>query len=212
MCPGGYVLSSGTDPHGLVANGMSNYARNSKWSNSALVVTVKADVDFSCKDDVLAGLKFIEGVERAAFDLSKKKASGKELPAQTAAEFLSGKITDKPLPISSSPSHIFKADLTQILPPFVVSELKKALVDFNNKMEGFLSPDAVLIAPETRTSAPVTVLRDEETLMSLSHENLYPCGEGAGYAGGITSSAVDGIKIAMSIINREKSQSTTRKL
>ena len=204
MCPGGYVLSSGTDPHGLVANGMSNYARNSKWSNSALVVTIKADVDFSCKDDVLAGLKFIEGVEKAAYELSKKYATGKELPAETVVEFMSGKLSDKPLPVSSSPSHIFKADLSKILPPFVVEELKKALVDFKKKMEGFISPEALLIAPETRTSAPVTILRDEETLMSLSHENLYPCGEGAGYAGGITSSAVDGIKIAMSIIKREK--------
>lgn len=205
MCPGGYVLSSGTDPNGLVANGMSNYARNSKWSNSALVVTIKANTDFSCENDVLGGLKFIESVERKAYELSRKDASGKELPAQTVGEFLSGKLNDKPLPVSSSPSHIFKADLTKILPPFVVEELKKALVDFNRKMEGFIAPEALLIAPETRTSAPVTILRDEETLMSLSHQNLYPCGEGAGYAGGITSSAVDGIKIAMSIIKREKS-------
>ncbi len=205
MCPGGYVLSSGTDPNGLVANGMSNYARNSHWSNSALVVTVKAGIDFSTGDDVLAGQKFIEKVERAAFELSRKNASGKELPAQTVGEFLDGKLNDKPLPPSSSPSHIFKADLRQILPPFVVSELILALKEFDKKLPGFVSPNAILIAPETRTSAPVTVLRDEKNLMSLSHQNLYPCGEGAGYAGGITSAAVDGIKVAMAIIESSKS-------
>jgi uncharacterized protein len=204
MCPGGYVLSSGTDPNGLVANGMSNFARNSHWSNSALVVTVKAGVDFPAKEDVLSGLKFIEKVERSAYELSKSNATGKELPAVTVEEFIQGKLNEKPLPISSSPSHIFKADLTKILPPFVISELKLALLEFDKKMPGFISPNALLIAPETRTSAPVTILRDDESYMSTSHKNLYPCGEGAGYAGGITSSAVDGIKIAMSIIKREK--------
>ncbi|MEX0798233.1 MAG: NAD(P)/FAD-dependent oxidoreductase [Bacteriovoracaceae bacterium] len=199
MCPGGYVLSSGTDPDGIVVNGMSNFARNSPWSNSALVVGVQAGEDFS-KEDVLAGLKFQEDIEKKAWELSKKFATGKELPAQTVEEFLSGKLNENPLPKTSCPSKVFKADLRKIFPKFIIEHLKTGLMDFDRKLKGFAFGKALLIAPETRTSAPVTILRDKKTLMSLSHQGLYPCGEGAGYAGGITSAAVDGIKVAESIM------------
>jgi len=104
------------------------------------------------------------------------------------------------LPSTSSPSGLFKYDLTKILPQFVIEHLRKGLVNFEKKMPGFSTTQALLIAPETRTSAPVTIVRNKEDLMSSSHEGLYPCGEGAGYAGGITSAAVDGIKIAESIL------------
>jgi uncharacterized FAD-dependent dehydrogenase len=201
MCPGGYVLASSTDQEGIVVNGMSNYARNSRWSNSALVVTVQAGVDFPA-DEILAGLKFQESIEKKAYELSKMKASGRELPCMTMGEFLKGSLSDKELPVSSTPSGLFKQDLKDLFPTFILEHLKQALKDFNHKMPGFIHEDALLIAPETRTSAPVTVLRDKNTLESLSHQGLYPCGEGAGYAGGITSAAVDGIKIAESIINK----------
>jgi len=203
MCPGGYVLSSGTEGNGLVVNGMSNYARNSRWSNSALVVTVKAGQDFNADENVLAGLDFIKDIEHKAFNLSKEKASGRELPAITVEEFLNDSLNDVPLPKTSTPSGIFKADLKKILPPFVIEHLKNALKNFDKKMKGFIHAKSILIAPETRTSAPVTITRDKETLESTSHQGLYPCGEGAGYAGGITSSAVDGIKVAMAIIDKE---------
>ncbi|TDJ03838.1 MAG: hypothetical protein E2O68_09315 [Deltaproteobacteria bacterium] len=203
MCPGGYVLSSGTEDDGLVVNGMSNYARGSRWSNSAIVVTVKADEDFSTKDNVLAGLDFIKEIEHKAFNLSKEQATGRELPAITVEEFLNDSLNSEPLPKTSTPSGIFKADLREIFPPFVIQHLKNALKNFDKKMKGFIHPKSILIAPETRTSAPVTITRDKETLESLTHKGLYPCGEGAGYAGGITSSAVDGIKVAMAIINKE---------
>jgi len=203
MCPGGYVLSSGTEADGLVVNGMSNYARNSRWSNSALVVTVKAGQDYSTDENVLEGLDFIKDIERKAFNLSKEKATGKELPAITVEEFLNDSLNSDPLPKTSTPSGIFKADLREILPPFVTLHLKNALTNFDKKMKGFIHPKSILIAPETRTSAPVTIMRDKETLESLTHLGLYPCGEGAGYAGGITSAAVDGIKVAMSIIDKE---------
>ncbi len=202
MCPGGYVLSSGTEKDGLVVNGMSNYARNSPWSNAALVVSVKSENDIEEKD-LMSGLRFQHDIEKKAFELSKKYATGRELPAMTIKEFMTGKLTDKPLPKTSSPSGVFKADIREIFPDFIVEHLKKGLEEFNRDLPGFISDDGLLIAPETRTSAPLTILRDKETLISVSHQGLYPCGEGAGYAGGITSAAVDGVKIALSILKQE---------
>jgi uncharacterized FAD-dependent dehydrogenase len=203
MCPGGYVLSSGTEKEGIVVNGMSNYARNSPWSNAALVVSVKAEKDLKDKD-LMAGLRFQHEIENKAYQLSKKFATGRELPAMTMKEFMTGKLTDTPLPTTSSPSGVFKADIRQIFPDFINEHLKKGLEEFDRDLPGFIHDEALLIAPETRTSAPLTILRDKKSLVSLSHENLYPCGEGAGYAGGITSAAVDGVKIALSIMQRER--------
>jgi uncharacterized FAD-dependent dehydrogenase len=203
MCPGGYVLSSGTEKDGIVVNGMSNYARNSPWSNAALVVSVKVESDLKDKD-LMSGLRFQHEIEQKAYALSKKYATGRELPAMTIREFMTGKLTDKPLPVTSSPSGVFKADIREIFPDFIVQHLKKGLEEFNKDLPGFICDEGVLIAPETRTSAPLTVLRDKETLISLSHKGLYPCGEGAGYAGGITSAAVDGVKCAISILRQEK--------
>lgn len=202
MCPGGYVLSSGTEKEGIVVNGMSNYARNSPWSNSALVVSVKSGIDFK-QEDLMAGLNFQHEIEHKAFSLSKEFASGRELPAMTLKEFMEGKLDNRPLPKTSSPSGVFKADFRQIFPDFINQHLKKGLAQFDRDLPGFLHPDALLIAPETRTSAPLTILRDKKTLVSSSHQGLYPCGEGAGYAGGITSAAVDGVKCALSILELE---------
>ncbi len=202
MCPGGYVLSSGTEKDGIVVNGMSNFARNSPWSNSALVVSVKTETDLKDKD-LMAGLRFQHEIEQKAFALSKEKATGRELPAMTVKEFMDGKLNDKPLPVTSSPSGIFKADLRKIFPDFINEHLKKGLEHFNRDLPGFVHEEALLIAPETRTSAPLTILRDKISLESISHKGLYPCGEGAGYAGGITSAAVDGVKCALSILKAE---------
>jgi uncharacterized protein len=202
MCPGGYVLSSGTEKDGIVVNGMSNFARNSPWSNAALVVSVKAQQDAE-STDLMSGLKFQHQIEQKAYTLSKLHASGRELPAMTIKEFLAGKLSDRPLPVSSAPSGVFKADIRAIFPDFVVQHLKDGLKQFERDLPGFVHDDALLIAPETRTSAPLTILRDRQTLISLSHQGLYPCGEGAGYAGGITSAAVDGVKIALSILRQE---------
>lgn len=201
MCPGGYVLSSGTEADGIVVNGMSNYARNSRWSNAALVVSVKADQDFSTAD-VLGGMHFQRAIEKKAYETSCELASGRELPAQTLSEFMGGKNSE--LPKTSTPSGIVRAPLEKILPSFITHHLKLALEQFDRAMKGFVSDKALLIAPETRTSAPVTVRRDRETLVSTSHKGLYPCGEGAGYAGGITSAAADGVKVAMSILKTDK--------
>jgi uncharacterized FAD-dependent dehydrogenase len=203
MCPGGYVLSSGTEADGIVVNGMSNYARNSRWSNAALVVSVKAGEDFSL-DDVLAGLKFQTDIEKRAYESSCDLASGKELPSQTLKDFLDDKITGRVMPKTSTPSGIIEAPLRSILPSFVSKHIGNALLQFDKKMKGFVSDKALLLAPETRTSAPVTIIRNRESFESTTHAGLYPCGEGAGYAGGITSAAVDGVNIAMAMIKKEK--------
>ena len=199
MCPGGYVLSSGTDTDGIVTNGMSNSARNSPWSNSALVVSVNHEKDIP-GDDPLRGLYYLEKIENQAFKMSSQFASGKELPAMTVKEFMMGQLDDKPLPKSSTPSKLVKVNLQEILPEFVIAHLKDALKEFDRKIPGFADPEAILIGPETRTSAPVTILRDSDSLESVSHSGLYPAGEGAGYAGGITSAAVDGVKIAEALL------------
>ncbi len=200
MCPGGYVLSSGTDADGIVVNGMSNYARNSRWSNAALVVSVKAGVDFD-QEDVLSGLEFQYNIEKKAYDYSVKYASGREVPAQPLSAFLKKK-KSMDLPKTSCPSGLVPAELHEILPDFVSEHLEKALQVFERRMKGFTTDKrALLLAPETRTSAPVTILRDRQRLVSTSHTGLYPCGEGAGYAGGITSAAVDGIRVCEEIVS-----------
>jgi uncharacterized FAD-dependent dehydrogenase len=200
MCPGGYVLSSTTNQESLVVNGMSNFARNSPWSNAALVVAVDAIKDAQFSDtNLLAGLNFVESIERKAFASSKASASGRELPAQTIEDFLKDK-KSLTLPKSSTPSNLVSVEMKQIFPQFITKHLQTAINEFQKKMPGFISQKAVLIAPETRTSAPVRVVRDEHTLQSPTHAGLYPCGEGAGYAGGITSAAVDGVKVAQAVI------------
>lgn len=202
MCPGGYVLSSGTEADGIVTNGMSNYSRNSKWSNSALVVSITAGEDFPSVDP-MDGFKFQEDIEKRAFQISKFKATGREIPAITLKEFMEGKIDyDQELPKNSCPSGLVKVDFQEIFPDFVIDHLRSALSQFNRKLDGFVTDKAILMAPETRTSSPVTIVRDKETLQSKSHSSIYPCGEGAGYAGGITSAAVDGVKVAESIIKK----------
>lgn len=202
MCPGGYVLSSGTNHDGIVVNGMSNFARNSPWSNAALVVTVKAGRDFD-STNLLSGLAFQRDIEKRAYELSIKKATGREIPAQTIEQFLSGKKSNISQQKNSCPSGIFSQEMNGLLPDFITAELKTALGDFDKKIKGFSSERGLLLAPETRTSAPVNIMRDKITFQSTSHEGLYPCGEGAGHAGGITSAAVDGINVAESILKNK---------
>ncbi len=204
MCPGGYVLSSGSDPDGIVVNGMSNFRRNSHWSNSALVVQV-SQKDYANTNSVLDGFTFIKKIENSAFLQSKNNSNGRSIPSLTISEFLNNKVNfNVELPKTSSPSGVFKADLGQILPSFVINYLREALLNFNQKIPGFVLNEGLLLAPETRTSCPVTIVRNGETCESISHAQLYPCGEGAGYAGGITSAAIDGIKVANYIIKKEK--------
>jgi len=202
MCPGGYVLSSATQKNSLVTNGMSNDSHNSPWSNSAIVTEISLKDFKSNNENPFEGFRFINQIEEKAFNSSKLNATGKELPALSLREYLSNSLdVSKPLPASSCPSRLFKTDISQFYPDFVNERLRNALraID-NSKLKGFLLDEALLIAPETRTSSPITILRDKNSLESMSHPRIYPCGEGAGYAGGITSAAIDGIRVAEKII------------
>ncbi len=202
MCPGGYVLSAGTSNMGVVCNGMSNYNRNSKFANSAIVLTVDHQKLF--KDDVFGGLKFREALEQKALKTVTDQGKTKELPAQKVMDFLSEQQTG--LEASSSLSGVVPARLDQLLPEALSMQFAQALEHFHSKMKGFIHSKAMLHGVESRTSCPIRITRDPESLESLSHRGLYPTGEGAGYAGGITSAACDGIRVAESIVSQVSSQ------
>ncbi|MBQ9730267.1 MAG: NAD(P)/FAD-dependent oxidoreductase, partial [Clostridia bacterium] len=194
MCPGGVVMPSASEEGGVVTNGMSNYARGEKNANSALIVQVKRS-DFG-SESPLAGVEYQREIERKAF-----LAGGENYraPVQLVGDFLSEKESSSFR--SVAPTYACGtafADLRAVLPFPIASGIKNALLDMDKKLKGFACPDAVLTAAETRTSSPVRIERDEE-FKSLTIKNAYPCGEGAGYAGGITSSAVDGIRVADAI-------------
>lgn len=194
MCPGGYVLSSGTEVDGIVCNGMSNYKRNSPYANAAIVVSIDFKKNFN---ELWDGMKLRAELEQKALQAVQKAGGTKQLPSQRVVDFLSGKLGDA-LP-GSSPSGATPVRLDQLLPSFMSQRIAEGLQVFDKKMRGFTSEHAQLYGVESRTSCPVRVIRDDETLQSTSHKGLYPCGEGAGYAGGITSAACDGVRVADSI-------------
>lgn len=192
MCPGGYVLSSGTDPWGIVSNGMSNYNRNSPFANAAIVVTVDHEASFGA--DKFGGLEFRKSIEKQALEMVHKAGGTKQLPAQRLTDFFAGRSGD--VLKSSSPSGVVPARLDDLLPKSMIDQLKAGLERFTGSMPGFITDKAQFHGVESRTSCPLRVTRHSETLQSVSHSGLYPAGEGAGYAGGITSAACDGIRIA----------------
>ncbi|MES3039355.1 MAG: NAD(P)/FAD-dependent oxidoreductase [Bdellovibrionota bacterium] len=192
MCPGGFVLSSGTEPDAVVCNGMSNYHRNSPFANAAIVVTIDHDKLFP--GDLLGGMKLRKTLEQDAYRRVLESGGTKELPAQKLTDFIDGKLGT--VTKGSSPSGAAAIRLDELLPEFMTTKLKEGFVSFQKSMKGFLSPDAQLFGVESRTSCPLRITRNEETFESISHPGLYPAGEGAGYAGGITSAACDGIRIA----------------
>ena len=193
MCPGGEVINSSTEKGALCVNGMSYYARNGENSNSAVVVSITPS-DFG--NTALGGIAFQRLIEQKAY----AAAGGEGAPVQTIGNFLSGSVTKQfgDIKPSFKPSPI-PADLNECLPSFVSAGIKHALADFGRMLTGFDSEDAVLTGVETRTSAPLRILRNE-TLQSVDIAGLYPAGEGAGYAGGIVSAAVDGIKCAQALM------------
>jgi len=193
MCPGGYVLSAGTEADGLVSNGMSNFNRGSRFANSAIVVTVHPD-----PQDLFAGLSFRRALEQRAFQLTVEGGGTKELPAQMLMDFMNRRSVIRSLE-SSSPSGVVPARLDRLFDDGVYGHLVGGMEKFEANMRGFISEHALLHGVESRTSCPVRVLRDPDSLQSSSHSGLYPCGEGAGYAGGITSAACDGIRVADAI-------------
>lgn len=198
MCPGGYIIASSTEEDGLVSNGMSNYKRNSPYANAAVVISIDHQKWFG--EDIFGGLKFRRQLEVAARNLVTSAGGTKQFPAQRAVDFMERRSSEV-LP-SSSPSGVVAARLDQLFPEAVYQRLTKSLEQFHRKLPGFLSPHAQLHGVESRTSCPVRVVRDKESLQSVSHAGLYPTGEGAGYAGGITSAAVDGVQVAEAIVRR----------
>ena len=228
MCPGGFVVPIATESGTIVVNGMSAAKRNSKWSNSAVVVETRPeDIPEKFKEmakengcPALAGLYFRNSIEREAFlqantksdghSISSENSSGKEnsmegqkAPAQLLTDFLSHKTTpQEKLPQTSYFPGITSSMLDQWLPAQMARRMEKAFKEFNKKMKGFICGEALLIAPETRTSTPVRILRDRESYECCALKKLYPAGEGSGYSGGIVSSAMDGINACSKIMER----------
>lgn len=195
MCPGGYVLSSGTEAEGIVSNGMSNFHRGSRFANAALVVSINHEENFG--NDLFGGLEYRRKLEVQALALARAASATTELPAQRLVDFIderSGPILD-----SSSPSGVVPARLDSLFDGEFRKHFIEGVRKFDREMEGFLHENALLHGVESRTSCPLRITRNSETLVSLSHQGLYPAGEGAGYAGGITSAACDGIRIADAI-------------
>lgn len=193
MCPGGQVVAAASENGGVVTNGMSFAARNGKNCNAALLVTLRP-ADFP-GEGVLAGLEWQRTLEQTAFQIGGNFYA----PVQLVGDFLAGRPSIGPgnvLP-SYRPGVLY-TDLRRCLPELVTGVLAKALPVFDRRLKGFTQFDAVLTAPETRSSCPVRILRDEHCQSRL--RGLYPCGEGAGYAGGITSAAVDGLRCAEALI------------
>ncbi len=197
MCPGGSVVAAASEPESVVTNGMSCFARDLENANSALLVGVSPE-DFP-SDHPLAGMHLQREIERKAFILGGK--TGKA-PAQLVGDLLAGKPSAQIA--SVRPSYqpgVAMGDLSKLLPGYVVAAMREALPLLGRKLRGFDHPDAVLTGPETRSSSPVRIPRGE-TLESVDLSGLYPCGEGAGYAGGITSAAVDGVRCAEAALDK----------
>ena len=194
MCPGGTVMASASEEGTIVTNGMSERSRDKANANSALLVSVHPDDYF--KETPLDGLDYQERYERAAFEI----AGDYRAPGNLVGEFLANKIADRYRSVKPSYPHgVFFCDLRRCLPDYVVDALRQAIPQMDRKLKGFADPDAVLTGVETRSSSPVRILRGENRQCGIP--GIYPMGEGAGYAGGIVSAAIDGLRTAVSIVS-----------
>ena len=197
MCPGGEVVAAASEYNGLVVNGMSYHARDGRNANAAVAVSVLPN-DFGNTID--GAVEFQRSIERAAFAAGGGSYCA---PVQTVGDFLRGVSQHSPTRIQPTymNGNVSLAELGTVLPGFVCDSLRRGIVKFGHKIRGFDAPDAVLTGAETRTSSPICMPRTE-MLTAIGHGRIYPCGEGAGYAGGITSAAVDGIRVAQAIMER----------
>lgn len=206
MCPGGILVPSATEDGYTVLNGMSNSARNSKWANAGVVVSIEPDdvPEEYKKYGVFSLLNFQHDVEKKMFDYAAEHAEADEngvvnklcAPAQRMVDFCEEQMSGD-LPETSYRPGVVSAPLYELLPECVASRLQKAFPLINNKMRGYYTEDALLLGVESRTSSPVRIVRDAETCQCPQVPGLFPCGEGAGYSGGIVSSAIDGINCAV---------------
>lgn len=206
MCPGGILVPSATEDGYTVLNGMSNSARNSKWANAGVVVSIEPDdvPEEYKKYGVFSLLNFQHDVEKKMFNYAAEHAEADEngvvnklcAPAQRMVDFCEEQMSED-LPETSYRPGVVSAPLYELLPECVASRLQKAFPLINNKMRGYYTEDALLLGVESRTSSPVRIVRDAETCQCPQVPGLFPCGEGAGYSGGIVSSAIDGINCAV---------------
>ena len=197
MCPGGFIVPAATAPGELVVNGMSPSRRDSKFANSGMVVAVGLeDLKNYAQHGELAGLYFQREVEQRACELA---GGGQTAPAQRMVDFVEGKVSSNLNDTSYQPG-LESMDMTAVLPEFVSKSLQKSFRAFGKKMKGYFTNEAQIIGIESRTSSPVRVPRNKETLEHVSLKRLYPCGEGAGYAGGIVSAAMDGERCAEAVL------------
>lgn len=193
MCPGGIIAPCATAPNEIVTNGWSPSRRNNPYANSGIVVSVE-EKDWSAfaKYGALAALKFQEDVEKKVF-LSIPDNQGQLAPAQRLIDFVKGR-KSKDLPPCSYQPGLISVRLDQVLPSFIAKRLQRAFQLFGQSMKGYYTNEAVIVGVESRTSSPVSIPRDKESMQHTQLKNLYPVGEGAGYAGGIVSAAIDGMK------------------
>lgn len=197
MCPGGVVVPASSAPGEIVVNGMSSSSRGSRWANSGMVVEVlPEDLDEGYKKHgPLAMMKFQESIEKRFFD---EGDGSQNVAAQRMTDFVEGRRSDS-LPESSYAPGLHSARVDQLLPGNIARRLQQGFREFDRKNRGFLTSQATVIGDETRTSSPVRVPRDRETFRHPEVEGLYPCGEGAGFAGGIVSAAIDGENCATAL-------------
>lgn len=195
MCPGGTVVAATSEPHRVVTNGMSQYSRNERNANSGIVVGITPEEDFP--GGPLAGVEFQEKLESLAYELG---GSDYCAPGQLVGDFIRKKPSKEFGEVEPSyKPGVLLGDLTPSLPSYVIEAIREALPEFGKQIRGFDRDDAILTGIETRTSSPVRIKRDNDSLQSLNTRGLYPAGEGAGYAGGILSAGVDGIKVAEAV-------------
>ncbi|PAJ72747.1 hypothetical protein CJF42_19535 [Pseudoalteromonas sp. NBT06-2] len=196
MCPGGTVVAAASEEGHLVTNGMSQYSRHERNANSAIVVGIDPS-DYPLKDgkeDVLAGMEFQRKLEENAFRVG---GGSYDAPIQLVGDFLAGRASGEHGDvIPSYKPGVTYCDLSETLPDYAIEAIREAIPAFERKIKGFSMNDATLTAVETRTSSPIQITRDRESFESLNTKGLYPAGEGAGYAGGILSAGIDGIKVA----------------
>ncbi len=194
MCPGGTVVSAASEEGGVVTNGMSQYSRNERNANAAIVVGIDPEVDFPGYP--LAGIDLQRDLEKLAYEVG---GGDYRAPAQLVGDFLKNKpSTELGTVAPSYKPGISLGDLTQVLPSYAVAAIREAIPKFDDKIRGFAMADAILTGVETRTSAPICIQRGKD-FQSINTRGLYPAGEGAGYAGGIFSAAIDGIKVAQAV-------------
>lgn len=201
MCPGGEVVAATSEEFGTVVNGMSNSGRDGRNSNCAVVCSIFKEDYGNTPEKAIA---FQRSIEQAAYETA---GGDYKAPIITVGDFLGGKCQAEPsrvTPTYMNGSNVSLVSPEKYLPNLVTDSIKSALLAFDKKISGFASSDAILTGAETRTSAPIRIIRDNDTKLALGYENLYPAGEGAGYAGGISSAAIDGLKCAMSLMTHYK--------